>query len=653
MTTPTHDGLLAPSDIADLAGVSRAAVSNWRKRMSDFPQPTAGSASKPLFAASDIETWLAAHPEKRKSNDPDDVNAKEWESQLWGVANHFRGRVDPYYLGELFLRTAVDLVEGRPSHASRHVDQRSIDELRSALESIKREKLPRAIDGLLERTSRSLGKAGGESGFIGSRTSVLLSSLASSINGGTLYDPACGIGVALLQALEMGARPDRVVGHEINQTAIEIAKGRATLSGAIIELSLADVIRSDPDPGLRADVIIAEPPFGLRLDRETTMVDPRLRFGIPPRSSGDSFWLQHVVAHLAPGGVGYVLTSPGILFRSGTEARIRRNLLLGGWVRAVVALPGKMLPQTSIAPVLWVLGDPAGSSRDEVLLIDAAKVERPENDVATWLADDASLAGIPHAWVSIDELAAGNADLSPARWMLADEIDTSELAAAYDRAAAQLLQAGTELPATVLHIDPPHLEGEPQILTVAALVEAGAIEVALARPQRQGEPEFEDRRVDAHAVRTRDLVPTSGLPLVDEHSALTQSGDVLVTTVERVRAVVDDEGGHFPTGSIARIRVLDRAKLDPHYLADVLAGEWNLRFATGTAIQRIPVREIEIPVPTLEEQRAIHEAVRKAGEAKQLAEQLSVASGNLTNTLLNAVRHGVPLRNTTPEGLTR
>lgn len=61
-------------------------------------------------------------------------------------------------------------------------------------------------------------------------------------------------------------------------------------------------------------MIIAEPPFGLRVDRETTLLDPRLRFGIPPRSSGDSYWLQHVVAHLAPGGIGYILTSPGMLF---------------------------------------------------------------------------------------------------------------------------------------------------------------------------------------------------------------------------------------------------------------------------------------------------------------------------------------------------
>ncbi|WP_144761823.1 N-6 DNA methylase [Curtobacterium sp. 9128] len=652
MIVPVQEGLLAPSDIADLAGVSRAAVSNWRKRMSDFPEPTEGSANKPLFAAKDVEAWLSAHPDKRKSDTSANSSTRVWESRLWGVANLFRGHVDVHDFGELFLRTAVELLEGRPSFATRNVSQRSLEDLRDVLETIPRADVPAAIDGLLERTSRALGKAGGETGFVGSRTSTLLASLAADVDGGALYDPACGIGVALLQALDMGATPDRLVGNEINATAAEIALSRAALRDVDLELRISDVLRNDPNPDLLADVIIAEPPYGLRVDPETTLLDPRLRFGIPPRSSGDSFWLQHVVAHLAPGGVGYVLTSPGTLFRGGAEAKIRRNLLLGGWVRAVVALTGKMLPQTSIAPVLWVLGESAPSTRGSVLLVDASRVEAPEADVARWLTDEASLVDVPNARVLIDELASENADLSPARWMLADDIDSARLVEDFDRASALLLQASTELPATVRYLEPPHVAGEPPVLTVAALVEAGAIEVAPARAPRQGDPEFEDRRVDAAAVRTRNLVPVAPIA-VDEHGALTEPGDVLLTTVDKVRAIVDDKGGHLPVGSISRIRIVDRTKLDPHYLADVLAGEWNSRFAAGTAIQRIPVREIEIPVPPLAQQRAIHTTIDKAREAKRLGKQASEAADSLTTAILNAVRHGASLTSDTSEGTTQ
>lgn len=653
MTPQPTDGLLAPSDIAELAGVSRAAVSNWRKRMKDFPRPAGGGVTKPLFRASDIEAWLAAHPEKRKSDDVDSPGPRAWESRLWGVANLFRGHVSIHALGGLFVQTAIELVDGRPSHASPDVSQRAIDELRYALESIPREELSDAIDGLLERTSRALGKSAGENGFVGSRTSTLLSSLAAHLNGGTLYDPACGIGVALLQALDAGADPDRVIGHEINASAVEIARGRAALRGVDLELCAADVLRGDPEPDLRADVIIAEPPFGLRVDPETTMLDPRLRFGIPPRSSADSFWLQHVVAHLAPGGVGYVLTSPGVLFRGGAEAVIRRNLLLGGWVRAVVALTGKMLPQTAIAPVLWVLGDPAHSTRQDVLLIDASAVAAPEDEAADWLTDERSLGDVPHARVSVDELATGTSDLSPARWLLPSDIDREKLAGDFDRARTQLLRVSTIMPSTVKGIAPPLIPHEPPLLSVAELIEAGAVEVAPARPPRQDAPDFEDRRVDASAVRTGELVAVTDLPPVDYEHLLTQPGDVLLTTIDKVRAVVDEEGGHFPAGGVSRMRILDPTKLDPHYLADALTGDWNRRFAAGAAIQRIPVREIEVPVPPLAQQRAIAAAISRAREMRQLATQASDAADSLTTAILNAVRHGASLTSSNHEGNTR
>ena len=128
---------------------------------------------------------------------------------------------------------------------------------------------------------------------------------------------------------------------------------------------------------------------------------------------------------------------------------------------------------------------------------------------------------------------------------------------------------------------------------------------------------------------------------------------MLLTTVDKVRAIVDDEGGHLPVGSISRIRIVDHTKLDPNYLADVLAGEWNSRFAAGTAVQRIPVREIEIPIPPLAEQRAIHATIEKAREAKRLAKQAAEAADSLTTAILNAVRHGASLTSNTTEGTTR
>ena len=653
MNAQASDGLLAPSDIADLAGVSRAAVSNWRKRLTDFPQPTGGTANKPLFAASEVERWLAAHPDRRRVEQTNASGGREWESQLWGVANLFRGQASVHAMSEIFVQTAVDLVEERPSHAGRHVQQASIDQLRAVLADIPRPELGNVIDAVLERTSKALGRSTGDNGFVGSRTSTLLASLASTLDGGTLYDPACGVGVGLIQAVAMGARPNRIVGDEINTSAAEIARGRAVLHGINLDIRAADVLLEDPDPELRAEVVIAEPPFGLRIDPMKTMIDPRLRFGIPPRSSGDAFWLQHVVAHLADDGVGYVLTSPGMLFRRGAEAEIRRNLLLAGCVRAIVGLPAKMLPHTSIAPALWVLAKSRPATRTDILLIDASSEESPESDVAEWLSDADALMRVPHVRVSVDELTVGDADLNPGRWLLADEVDGAEVERTFEQARRDLNRSSVGLQDISGVMTPPAISGVPPTLTVAELVEAGAVETTSARPAREAEAvEFEGRRVDAAAVRRSDLPPVEDLEPITARE-VTLPGDVLLTAMHDIRAVVDEAGGHIPVGSVYRIRISDHTKLDPHYLADVLSGDWNLRFAAGTTIPRIPLREIEVPVPSLLEQRAIHAAVSEARRAKDLAAEAAAAADSLARTMLTAVRHGITLGTTPTEGSTR
>ncbi|WP_445442788.1 N-6 DNA methylase [Clavibacter sp. km1a] len=646
MTVPNAEGLLGPSDIADLAGVSRAAVSNWRKRIPDFPEPSGGTANRPLFATSDIEAWLATHPEKNKSATGARAESKAWDTGLWGAANLFRGRASMETTGEIFVQTAVDVTDGSPSPSWPRVEPAALDELRAVIAGIPRDHLADAIDGVLERTSRAQGKSAGEVGFVGSRTSTLLASLAASLNGGALYDPACGMGVALLQAIEMGARPDRVIGDDINAEATRIAAGRAKLRGVNLKVNNVNVFLEDADPDLRADIIIAEPPFGLRVDPNATMLDPRLRFGFPPRSSSDSFWLQHVVAHLAPGGVGYVVSTRGVLFRRGAEAEIRRNLLLGGWVRAVVALPGKMLPHTSIPLALWVLGDGGITPGQDVLLIDASNVDKPESHVSGWLANERNISSVPHRRVSVAELLAGEADLNPSKWVALEGVDDVELATEFERARAELIRASAALPAIAKRISAPEMPATPQLMTVAKLIEAGAVEVASARPAREVEvPELARRKVDASALRQRIFADVSDFPSVGDPTLLTEPGDVLLVAMHDIQAAVDETGGHIPVGSVYRLRVRDRVMLDPYYLAEALAGSWNLRLAAGV-IPRIPIRDLEVPLLPFEDQRKVYSAVVQARQAKALAQHASEAADRLASTILSAARHGVTLTST-------
>lgn len=641
MTIPPLEGLLSPSDIADLAGVSRAAVSNWRKRMLDFPKPSRGTANKPLFATSDVKEWLRQHPDKDKSIGGNASIAREWDSALWGIANDLRGSMSVDHFGALVLETAASSLTRATPAGFEDVPEEVRERLRTIIESIPATELARGVDNLLERTSRAQGKSAGWLGFVGSRTSRLLASLASSMQGGTLYDPVCGVGVALLQAVELGARPDRIVGEDIHDRAIQITEARATLRGIEIETHVGDVILKDTDPSLKADVILAEPPISLPMSDGTALLDPRLQFGIPPLKNLDGFWPQHVVSHLAKGGVGYLITTPGFLFRKGADAEIRANLLRNGWVRAIVALPGRMLPYTSIPLALLVVEQTGG---EDVLLVDGAECESPETQVSRWLTDESALNEVPHQYIQVKELIEDDSILSPSRWIEQAPISEADVQNSYSEVRADLVSAIEKLSTKDFEPGSPISRAQHHIRTVAELIDAGALEVVTAKPVStyRREASLKRRVIDAAAIRRQEIPPINGLEPIED-PALTLPGDVLVSTMNDIQAIVDENGGLIPAGSIYRIRILDENAIDPYYLAEVVCGDWNMRFAAGSTIPRVPIRDIEVPVIPIADQKSAYAALANVRQAQELADRVSHASDSLAKTMLTALRQGIDL----------
>jgi hypothetical protein len=640
MTSPTLDGLLSPSDIADLAGVSRAAVSNWRKRIQDFPKPSGGSANKPLFATSDVKKWLQKHPDKDKVAEGRGSLEREWDSDLWGIANELRASMAADHFGALVLETAASSLQGASLVGFEDVPEKVRESLRSIIEAIPATELARSVDKLLERTSRAQGKSAGSIGFVGSRTSQLLASLASSMKGGTLYDPVCGVGVALLQAVELGAQPDRIVGEDIDVRAIQIAEARATLRGIELEARVGDVILNDTDPSLKADVILAEPPLSLRMAEGTSLIDSRLQFGIPPLRNLDGFWPQHVVSHLADGGVGYILTTPGFLFRRGAESDIRANLLRKGWVRAIVSLPGKMLPYTLTPLSLMVLQQTGGK---DVLLIDGSECESPETQVSRWLTDESALSEVPNQLIQVSELIEDDSVLSPSRWVARAPVSAADVQSSYSQDHADLVRSIEELNTLKRELGNPIALTQHQILTMAELIEAGALEVVAAKPvSTYRDTNLKRRVVDAAAIRSQEVPPVDGYE-PDEDPALTLPGDVLVSTMNDIQAMVDESGGLIPAGSIYRIRVLDRNALDPYYLAEVVRGDWNLRFAAGSTIPRVPIRDIEVPIIPIADQKSAYAAIADVRKTQELADRVAQGSNALATTMLTALRQGIDL----------
>lgn len=672
MSTQGVDALLSPSDVADLARVGRSVVSNWRKRHVDFPPAVAGTEAKPLFARRAVVAWLSGRGYKIED---------EASGRIWSALNAMRDRVrledaaDFVLLLATLKRSGPGAFEaivnthpaeqgGELSKAVRELRRlpgledlegppRALLDLQPSLslvvDAIARtgdEDLAGAVDAVLERLSRWQIKGGAESGFIGSRTSVLLASLVGDVAGGVVYDPACGIANALIRVADRGPM-GRLIGSDVSRAALRVAAQRALLHGVRLELFAGDVLERDPDPGLRADVIVAEPPFGMAWDPSSAMTDPRFAFGVPPRMASDLAWVQHAIAHLGADGRAYVLTTMGALHRGGSEGQIRANLLSAGCVEAIVALPPKMLPHTSIGLALWVLRP--RSQPAEVLLTDVRDhgADGIEPLVAAWLTDPSAQTRfqLPHARVSVTDLLAADAVLTPAKWLgELGVVDEGHIEWSFLKAASRLSQTMRSIGESSLDLDEVAELPEPRMTTVRELIEKGVIEFRAGRPARELSPASEVRIVDPADVKGRyQLAPTEGLADVVDPD-LTRPGDVLVTTLGEVRAVVDETGGHLASTGVDRLRILDLSVVTASYLAAVLPGAWNDRLLGGVTVRRAPIRELEVPLIPVSDQSRVVKALDSVEMIRRLSVRLGLETLWMERSTLDALRYNVQVQ---------
>jgi len=650
VTDSFDQGLVSPSDIADIAGVSRGAVSNWRKRNESFPQPVAGAPNKPLFSLKEISEWLEQHAAQTNNQALLVKDSDSASMDVWAALNSFRGLRSPDQRANMMLSLALD----RKKRLSKRHDTTSdstgaLGRLVSALERTQTDDLASVVDFTLERLSRSQGKMGADSGFVGSRTTTLLANLAAARPGGVLYDPACGIAAALLESERLGAKATRSVGHDIDERALRIAAQRAELHDVHLELTQTDVLAEDVDPSLLADTIILEPPFGLRLDASRRLTDARFDFGPPPRSSADTAWLQHAIAHLAGNGRAYVLSPTGTLVRRGEEGRIRAELVKHACVEAIVGLPGKLLPHTSIPLALWVLRRPIREpAAERVLFIDASESRTPELHVARWLNDERARQDVPRADVAIADVLAADSVLTPNRWVDRTEREPGDVADAYRHGWAAISDTMTKLQSVLMSFQHFASFSKSRVMTVGELIDQGVLEMRIGRPKDRYEDAPEQLRLrlaTAADVRDGTLRELGIDEEYDDYPELTWEGDVLVTTMDAIRARVDEAGGHLPSTGVYRLRVRDRDVLSPGYLAIALGGSWNERFQGGTTIQRASIKDLEVPLVPVTEQRDIQLAVLSTQLLHEQSARLAEEAGIVGSALLDAVRYNARLEN--------
>ncbi|MDO5675894.1 MAG: class I SAM-dependent DNA methyltransferase [Propionibacteriaceae bacterium] len=232
---------------------------------------------------------------------------------------------------------------------------------------------------------------------------------------GRVYDPACGSGGMFVQSAEFvkahgGKRDDiSVYGQEFTDTTWKLAKMNLALRGIEADLGdrSADSFSSDLHPDLRADFVLANPPFNVSNWWDPKLEnDPRWKYGTPPQGNANFAWVQHFIHHLSPSGTaGFVLANGSLSSKTSGEGEIRRKLVEADLVDCIVAMPDKLFFNTGIPVCLWFVskerrGNGHRKRDGEVLVIDARGLGRMETRRIRVLDDDdvAKIADTYHAW---------------------------------------------------------------------------------------------------------------------------------------------------------------------------------------------------------------------------------------------------------------
>jgi len=200
---------------------------------------------------------------------------------------------------------------------------------------------------------------------------------------GRVYDPCCGSGGMFVQSAHFienhsgNLRNISVFGQDSNPTTWKLAQMNLAIRG--IEANLgsynADTFFNDCHPTLRADFIMANPPFNLSgWGAEKLKDDVRWQYGMPPAGNANFAWLQHMIYHLAPNGkIGMVLANGALSSQSGGEGEIRQNIINADLVECIVAMPTQLFYTTQIPVSLWFLSKNK-KQKGKTLFVDARKL---------------------------------------------------------------------------------------------------------------------------------------------------------------------------------------------------------------------------------------------------------------------------------------
>jgi type I restriction enzyme M protein len=273
---------------------------------------------------------------------------------------------------------------------------------------------------------------------------------------GRVYDPACGSGGMFVQSEKFvethGGRIGdiSIFGQESNHTTRRLAVMNLAIRGIEADLGSenADTFRNDLHKDLKADFVIANPPFN-DSDWARDDTDVRWKYGVPPPGNANFAWVQHFIHHLAPNGyAGFVLANGSMSSNQSGEGEIRQAIVEADLVDCMVAMPGQLFYSTPIPVCLWFIARNKNdgkrrSRKGETLFIDARKLGTLVDRVHRELTDDdiTKITSTYHAWcgdkkagkyedvagfcksATLDEIRSHGHVLTPGRYVGAEEVE--------------------------------------------------------------------------------------------------------------------------------------------------------------------------------------------------------------------------------------
>ncbi|MFI5689971.1 N-6 DNA methylase [Streptomyces sp. NPDC051636] len=617
----THDAVpVSLAEIARIAGVGRAAVSNWRRRHDSFPTRIGGTDVSPQFSLAEVEQWL------RDNGKLKDVGGREL---LWPRFEALGSRNES---GLAVAEAARRMRSSRARIVHAELSAQARDLVAEAAK-VGREEGPREtfeflLQRWLETHVRQLSTTPPQLATLMARIALAVR-LGPAEGGLTLLDPACGTGhLAAAAAQEYDGPGLELLACERDPALAALASGRlefvAQDRDIRTRIATADSLRDDPFAGAKADIALCNPPFNERdWGYEELATDQRWTHGLPPRTEPELAWVQHLLSHLKPGGTAVVVLPPAVASRRAGR-RIRGSLLRTGTLRAVVSLPPGSAQPHSVSLQLWVLraapDNPAAAPpSQDALLVDATRFARPGTREPSPDWDSlgsfvlTAMAALGHSdqeppedtvRVPLLDLLDDEVDVTPGRYTAATtEPSHKELALKWDEFGSLL----TDLADHARRLSVLGFEtGTPQTTTtVGELVKAGALTLRAGRQPSETVPPARGAAVPLLTIADllHDGTPGGLLPTDSAH-ATAEDGDVVVAGAARAFKAWVHEGPPIALGPQLYALRVDAEKLDAHFLAGCLRAPANGRQAGthASASSRVDIRRLQVLQLPLEKQ---------------------------------------------------